>query len=99
MRTAANRGVEGVPDEPPGENFGVSAHLITTRVDVSSVAGTKRLAMRCHRSQISDTDFFLALEEKEFIAAFGTEEYIRRGAPAGTVETALDLSWTIGPLD
>jgi LmbE family N-acetylglucosaminyl deacetylase len=99
IRAAQTDGVEGLPDEPPGDNFGVTADLITTRVDVSSVAQTKRRAMTCHRSQISDTSFFLALPGERFASVFGTEEYIRRGAPPGTTETALDLSSTIGPLD
>jgi LmbE family N-acetylglucosaminyl deacetylase len=91
MQAAKDAGVEGLPDELPGDEFGVPAALITTRVDVADVAATKRQAMACHRSQISDTSFFLALEGERFAAVFGTEEYIRRGAPAGTMETALDL--------
>jgi LmbE family N-acetylglucosaminyl deacetylase len=91
IQAATEAGIEGVGDEPPGENFGVSGDLITTRVDVSSVADTKRRAMLCHRSQISDTDFFLTMDGELFAAVFGIEEYIRRGAPHGTVETALDL--------
>jgi LmbE family N-acetylglucosaminyl deacetylase len=99
MTAARDAGIEGLPDELPSDNFGVPGDLVTTRIDVADVAETKRQAMQCHRSQISDTSFFLALEGERFAAVFGTEEYIRRGAPAGTVETALDLSSTIGALD
>jgi LmbE family N-acetylglucosaminyl deacetylase len=91
MQAARDSGVEGLPDELPSDEFGVPAALVTTRIDVADVADTKRQAMRCHRSQISDASFFLALEGAQFAAVFGTEEYIRRGAPAGTAETALDL--------
>jgi hypothetical protein len=39
------------------------------------------------------------MDDEPFATVFGTEEYIRRGAAAGTAETALDLSSAIGPLD
>jgi len=99
MKAAQDAGRVGMPDELPSEDFGVPADLITTRVDVADVAATKRRAMACHRSQITDTSFFLALDGAQFAAVFGTEEYIRRGAAPGTAETALDLSSAVGSLD
>ena len=99
MQAARDAGIEGLPEDLPSEDFGVPAALVTTRVDVTPVVKTKREAMACHRSQISETSFWLAMDDEPFATVFGTEEYIRRGAPAGTVETALDLSSTIGPLD
>jgi LmbE family N-acetylglucosaminyl deacetylase len=92
-------GLDGLPDEPPDESLGVSSELITTRIDVSAQADVKRRAMGCHRSQIGETSFFLSLRGEQFAAVFGTEEFIRRGAPAGTAETVLDLSSTVGRLD
>jgi LmbE family N-acetylglucosaminyl deacetylase len=79
------------PAEEPPEEFGVPAHLITTRVDVMSWTGIKRQAMACHRSQIRDDSFLFTLPDKWFGMTFGTEEYIRRDAPPGTVEAALDI--------
>jgi LmbE family N-acetylglucosaminyl deacetylase len=99
MHAAKDEGLEGLPEELPSDDFGVTADLVTTRVDVTSVVKTKRQAMACHRSQISETSFWLAMDDEPFAAVFGTEEYIRRGAPAGMIETALDLSSTIGSLD
>ncbi len=44
----------------------------------------KRAAMACHRSQISDTSFFLAMPDEIFALAFSTERFIERGVePAG----------------
>ena len=83
-----------IPDEemPPVEDFstlGMPGHLITTRVDVSDYLVQKRAAMAAHASQISETSFFLAQPGDRFREMWGTEWYIRRGAPAGTVESSL----------
>jgi LmbE family N-acetylglucosaminyl deacetylase len=93
INIAREAGESGLPDpaEEPPEEFGVPGHLITTRVDVMAWTGVKRRAMACHRSQISDDSFLFTLPDKWFGSAFGTEEYIRRDAPPGTVETALGL--------
>jgi LmbE family N-acetylglucosaminyl deacetylase len=76
------------PAGPEGDNnlFGMPGELITTRVDVRDYLGTKRKAMAAHASQIAETSFFLAMPEDIFARTWGTEFYIRRGAPAGTVE-------------
>jgi LmbE family N-acetylglucosaminyl deacetylase len=90
MQRAAEFGVE-MPDDAPTEDFelGVAADLITTRVDVSDFLDVKKAAMRAHASQIAETSFFLAMPDKAFVAMWGQEWYIRRGAPPGTKETDL----------
>jgi LmbE family N-acetylglucosaminyl deacetylase len=69
--------------------MGKPGSLITTRVDVRDVLDVKRQAMAAHASQIAETSFFLTMPAPAFEAAWGTEWYIRRGAPAGTAETSL----------
>jgi LmbE family N-acetylglucosaminyl deacetylase len=80
------------PEKGPAEDFGVPTHVITTRVDVGPWLAAKRRAMAHHGSQISRDSFLLTLSDEWFGEAFGTEEYVRRGAPAGTVETELDVA-------
>ena len=77
------------PVEPEGNLFGMPASVITTTVDVRPFLDAKRRAMAAHASQISETSFFLAMPPPAFEAAFGTEWYILRDAPSGTVETDL----------
>ena len=60
---------------------GLPSALITTRVDVSDLLDRKRAALRAHASQIDETSFFLALPDEVFAVAFGTEWFIRVGAP------------------
>jgi LmbE family N-acetylglucosaminyl deacetylase len=90
---AAAREAGEIPEgEDPGEigdGFGMPEDRITTFVDVSDVVELKRQAMRAHASQIAENSFFLAMPEEAFSAAFGTEWFIHRGAPAGTRETSL----------
>jgi LmbE family N-acetylglucosaminyl deacetylase len=74
---------EALDDE---QLFGVPGSLITTRVDVSGYLDTKRKAMAAHASQMSDTSFFLSMPDDAFARTWGTEFYVRRDAPAGTVE-------------
>ena len=87
----AETDAEEVP-EIDTASFGVAADQVTTRVDVSAYTETKREAMTLHASQIADTSWFLALPADRFATAFGEEQFIRRGAPAGTLETELDLT-------
>lgn len=82
----------GVTDEDVRvdvDTFGSPAEIITTRVDVTDVVDAKRAAMKAHASQITEESFFLKLPDEMFALAFGTECFIRRGAPPGTVETDL----------
>ena len=88
---AMESGIELPGDIDPNgfEELGVSEELITTTVDVSAYLDVKRRAMAAHASQIGETSFFLAMPPDAFAASFGWEWFIRRGAPAGTTETAL----------
>jgi LmbE family N-acetylglucosaminyl deacetylase len=63
------------------EELGVSESRITTAVDVESFLDVKRGAMAAHASQISETSFFLAVPPEAFAMVWGTEWYIRLGAP------------------
>ena len=69
-------------------NFSPS-HVITTRVDVAPYLATKRAALAAHASQIGEESFFATMPDDMFALAFGTEWFIRRGAPEGTSETWL----------
>jgi LmbE family N-acetylglucosaminyl deacetylase len=87
MKLAAEMGgdVPFDPDAPAddGNPFGEPAAVLTHRVDVAAFIDQKRASMACHASQISDSSFFLTMPEEQFRAAFGTEWYIKVGAPAG----------------
>jgi LmbE family N-acetylglucosaminyl deacetylase len=76
---------EGMPTEP----FGMPESRITTVVDVGPWVDVKRRAMAAHASQIPPDSFFLTLPDEQFAVAFGTEWFIRQGAPAGAAETWL----------
>ncbi len=93
MRETA--GVEGMPEMPEPDDFeadfGSPGEAITTRVNVTDYTGAKRQALRCHRTQIAEDSFWLAMPDEFFRVGFGEEHYIRRDAPRGTVETELDL--------
>ncbi|MEI8336879.1 MAG: PIG-L family deacetylase [Actinomycetes bacterium] len=80
-----------LPENPEDLNLGVASHLITTRVDVTSVVDRKRAAMAAHASQIPEDSFFLNMPVEIYALAFGTEWFTRRGAPVGTAETSLPL--------
>jgi LmbE family N-acetylglucosaminyl deacetylase len=58
------------------QNFGKPESVITHAVDVTGFVDAKRASMRCHRSQIADEAFFLAMPDDAFARAFGTEWYI-----------------------
>ena len=91
MEMAAEEGAD-VPDPPDGaeaEDFGSPAEMITTGVDVTSVIDRKKAAMAAHGSQIDEESFFLQMPDEVFAMAFGTEWYIRVGAPTpGPVDPA-----------
>lgn len=94
MRRSRELGVEELPE---GEtttadqefDIGVPGHLVTTRVDVREFLDRKRLSMQAHASQIAETSFFLNMPPEAFEATWGTEFYIRHGAPVGTTEDSL----------
>jgi LmbE family N-acetylglucosaminyl deacetylase len=63
-----------------GNPMGTPEAELTLAVDVTAHLAAKRSAMRCHRSQISDTSFFLEMPDEAFAVAFGTEWFIEYGA-------------------
>ena len=76
------------PDAPAddGNPAGEPATSIAIRVDVSAWTARKRESIACHRSQVTDTSFFLALPDDAFAFAFGTEWYVRPGVPGPPVD-------------
>jgi len=66
-----------------GNPFGMSEAELTHAVDVSRWVERKRASIACHRSQVSDSSFFLQMPHEQFAAAFGTEWYIKEGDPPG----------------
>jgi LmbE family N-acetylglucosaminyl deacetylase len=76
-----------------GPHMGVPAERITTRIDVSGWIDKKRAALAAHSSQVPEESWFLAAPPEVFAQMFGTEYFIRRGAPPGTVEG--DLGFTM----
>jgi LmbE family N-acetylglucosaminyl deacetylase len=79
MDRSGELGVEA-PDQVDLDNFGEPSERITNEVDVSQFLSQKRAAMRAHASQISETSFFLSMNDEVFALVWGTESYIRLGA-------------------
>ncbi|MBT8214506.1 MAG: PIG-L family deacetylase [Acidimicrobiia bacterium] len=67
-------------DGPDVETLGSPDAVITTAVDVSGVLDVKRRAMAAHASQIPPDSWFMQLGPEAFLAAFGTEWFIRKDA-------------------
>ncbi len=63
-----------------GNPMGMPEAELTLAVDVTDHVAAKREGMRCHRSQISDTSFFLEMSDEVFALAFGTEWFIEHDA-------------------
>jgi len=61
-------------------DMGSPEAIITHGVDVSGYVNAKRGSMKAHRSQIADSNFFLAMPDEAFAVAFGTEWFIAHGA-------------------
>ena len=74
-----------------GNPMGMPEVELTLAVDVSAQLGVKRDAMRCHRSQIADTSFFLEMPDDVFASAFGTEWFIEHD-----VEPPYREGWIFG---
>jgi LmbE family N-acetylglucosaminyl deacetylase len=92
MRDSGVEFPEGVEIPDPEEmNLGMPAARITTEVDVSEFAATKRAAMAAHASQINETSFFLQIPEDRFGEMFGREWFIRRGGPLPPAARETDL--------
>lgn len=65
--------------------LGVPTVMVSTTVDVRSVAACKRAAIAAHRSQLPVDDPFHHLDGDTFDAVYGYEWFVRRG-PAGPIE-------------
>ncbi|MEP4652837.1 MAG: PIG-L family deacetylase [Ilumatobacter sp.] len=59
-----------------GNPFGEPEEVLTLCVDVTDRSAAKRASMRCHRSQITDSSFFLEMPDEVFAMAFGREWFI-----------------------
>jgi len=62
--------------------MGEPESAITHHIDVSAYVDAKRRAIAAHASQASDTGFATELSHESFLRAFGTEWFVRVGAPA-----------------
>ncbi len=94
---------DGAPEgvEPPdidASSFGSTDDQITTRIDVTPWMGHKRASMAAHGSQIAEEHFFLSFDDDQFAVAFGTEWFIRRGAPVSGPIDGVD-DWLLPPAD
>ncbi len=72
---------EGPADD--GNPFGMAESELTHAVDVSAFVTAKRESVRAHRSQVTDTSFFLEMPDEVYTQAFGTEWFIKKGAAPG----------------
>ncbi len=66
-----------------GNPFGMSEAELTHEVDVADYVGAKRNAIASHRSQVTDTGFFLTMPEEMFANGFRREWFIERGREPG----------------
>jgi len=66
------------PDGPmdDGNPMGTLEAEINYKVDVVGFVSQKRAAMKCHASQLSDSSFFLAMDDDTFARQFGNEWFI-----------------------
>jgi LmbE family N-acetylglucosaminyl deacetylase len=71
-----------------GNPMGMPESELTLAVDVTGYLDVKREAMRCHRSQIEDTSFFLQMSDDAFAVSFGVEWFIEHD-----VEPPLREGW------
>jgi LmbE family N-acetylglucosaminyl deacetylase len=93
MAEAAEAGVNAFGDEDEtfdpdgpmddGNPIGMAEAELTHEVDVSAYVSAKKKAIASHRSQVTDTGFFLAMSDEMFAAGFGREWFIERGRPPG----------------
>jgi LmbE family N-acetylglucosaminyl deacetylase len=59
-----------------GNPFGEPEDNLTLAVDVTGFIDRKRASIGCHRSQVSDSSFFVEMPDDIFAMAFGTEWFI-----------------------
>jgi LmbE family N-acetylglucosaminyl deacetylase len=83
-------GEEFDPDGPmdDGNPMGTPEAELTLGVDVTDFTDAKRAAIAAHRSQVSDSSFFLQMPPEIFAQAFGNEWFIEHGRPPG-----LEMGW------
>ncbi len=79
-------GDDDTPNTDDGNPFGMAEADLTTAVDVTAYIAHKRDSMKAHRSQISDTSFFMEMPDEVFAMSFGTEWFIREQHPVGIAE-------------
>ena len=65
-----------------GNPFGTPESELSIAVDVRDFVDVKRSSIACHKSQISDSSFFLSMPDEAFNFAFGTEWFIEPGSDA-----------------
>jgi len=73
------------PDGPmdDGNPMGTPEAELTLGVDVSSYVDRKRASIAAHRSQVSDSSFFLQMPPEMFAQAFGREWFIEHDREPG----------------
>ena len=73
------------PDGPmdDGNPMGLPESELTMVVDVTGFVGRKRAAIAAHRSQVTDSSFFVQMPEEMFAEAFGREWFREQGAEPG----------------
>ena len=76
--------VDGPMDD--GNPMGTPEAELTMVVDVSPYVGRKRAAIAAHRSQVTDSGFFLAIPDDVFDRAFGREWFVEHGVEPGVRE-------------
>jgi LmbE family N-acetylglucosaminyl deacetylase len=83
-------GVEFDPDGPmdDGNPMGTPESELTLGVDVSGFVEQKRAAIAAHRSQVSDSSFFMQMPPDVFAMAFGNEWFIEHG-----VDPPMRMGW------
>jgi len=74
-----------------GNPMGTPETELTLAVDVSPWIDRKRAALRCHRSQVTDTSMFMEMPDDVFARVFGTEWFIEQG-----VDPPLRRGWLFG---
>jgi LmbE family N-acetylglucosaminyl deacetylase len=80
-----DNGEEFDPEGPmdDGNPMGTPEAELTLGVDVSGFVDNKRAAISAHRSQVSDSSFFMQMPPEAFAMAFGQEWFIEHGRPPG----------------
>lgn len=73
------------PDGPmdDGNPMGLPEAELTLVVDVHAYVHQKRAAIAAHRSQVTDSSFFVQMPEEAFAFAFGREWFREPAVPAG----------------